>query len=183
MRPLVDVAADLEADKVIATAKDDLSVAWTEFLGRYKFEWFVTFTFRDEVHPENADKLFRLWINSLNRFLHGPRYARTSKHVFWVRAIEWQKRGVLHFHALIGDTIPIATKIGFGQSRADRSCLMFWTELWFDKAGICRIDEIRDNTDEVVHRYVAKYVSKDGEIDVSGNLKDFIPPQRGLLGR
>ena len=157
----------------------ELVSAWTDFLLQYQFEWFVTFTFRDSVHPENADKLFTLWINELNQHLYGRRWkAAPHKQVFWVRALEWQKRGVLHFHALIGDTRPLAEQIRFSKNGFSKASLMYWEERWFSLAGICRIEEIKVH--EFVSRYVSKYVAKDGEIDVSENLKDFVPPQPGL---
>lgn len=181
MRPLGEVVAALEVGRLDGPT-GALQAGWVQLLKRYRFEWFVTFTFRDEVHPENADKAFRVWIRLLNEFLHGRRAsASTAKQVFWVRALEWQKRGVIHFHALIGDTQPIADRIAFGTDKADKSCLLFWCERWFSMAGICRIEAIK--SDDAVYEYVSKYIAKDGEIDVSANLKDYVPPQPGFLRR
>ena len=45
--------------------------AWIDLLGRRKWEWFCTFTFRDMVHPEAADKRFRVLLSQANRVLFG----------------------------------------------------------------------------------------------------------------
>src|SRR5215472_1387620 len=36
---------------------------WIRLLERWEWEWFSTFTFRDLVHPEAADKRFRVLIS------------------------------------------------------------------------------------------------------------------------
>jgi hypothetical protein len=43
--------------------------AWIAFLGRWEWEWFWYFTFRDRVHPEAADKRFRVLISQATRVL------------------------------------------------------------------------------------------------------------------
>src|SRR5215831_9804053 len=49
--------------------RDALRDAWIALLGRWEWEWFCTFTFRDMVHPEAADKRFRVLISQANRVL------------------------------------------------------------------------------------------------------------------
>lgn len=146
---------------------DAVRDGWTELLTRYQWDWFLTMTFRDRkdkykpdyVHPEVADKLWRVFVSKLNRRLYGQRWYRTpGKSIYWVRAMEWQKRGVLHYHALAGDT----------QSLNTRASRRFWKEEWFLLAGIARIDRVFGIDD--VAAYVSKYVVKGGEIDVSPSL-------------
>jgi hypothetical protein len=43
--------------------------AWIALLGRWEWEWFCTFTFRDMVHPEAADKRFRVLLSQATRVL------------------------------------------------------------------------------------------------------------------
>jgi hypothetical protein len=45
---------------------------------------------------------------------------------------------------------------------------MHFKEVWFAMAGICRIEAIRDA--ELVRRYVSKYVTKSGDIELSDSL-------------
>jgi len=53
------------------------------------------------VHPEAADKCFRVLISQANRVLFGVRWAKYGTGLRWVRALEYQKRDVIHYHALI----------------------------------------------------------------------------------
>lgn len=139
--------------------------AWQEFLARFPMQWFCTFTFQDSVHPERAEKLFRLFIRRLNRKLYGRHFERKGHvGVYWVLAWEYQKRGVLHFHALIGDVEDL-------NLRARRLDFM---DLWAGfgaPAGFARIEAI--DSQQAVQRYVTKYVSKGGQIDLSPSLRSF----------
>lgn len=51
-----------------------LREAWGDFISDIEWEWFVTLTFASRVHPERAIKLFRRWINMLNKSLYGHRW-------------------------------------------------------------------------------------------------------------
>jgi hypothetical protein len=75
--------------------------AWIALLGRWEWEWFCTFTFRDLVHPEAADKRFRVLISQANRALFGTMWYKRNQGLRWVRALEYQKRDVIHYHALM----------------------------------------------------------------------------------
>jgi hypothetical protein len=132
-------------------------------------QWFCTFTFQESVHPERAMKLFRLFIRRLNRALYGSHFERKGQQgVYWVLAWEYQKRGVLHFHALIGDVEDLNT-------RARR---LDWMRQWEDfgsPAGFSRIEAIESQ--DAVRDYVTKYVAKGGQIDLSRSLKSFAQQQ------
>ena len=142
---------------------DELRDGWTELLTRYQWDWFLTMTFREAVHPEAADKLWRVFVSKLNRDLYGHRWYRNpDTAVYWVRALEWQKRGVLHYHALAGDT----------HSLNVQASRRWWKEVWYEIAGIARIDRVFGIDD--VAAYVSKYVVKGGEIDVSRSLANYV---------
>lgn len=132
-------------------------------------QWFCTFTFTESVHPERAAKLFRLFVRRLNRHLYGAHYERKGLHgVFWVLAWEYQKRGVLHFHALIGDVEDLNV-------RARRLDFM---DTWLGfgpPAGFSRIEAIESQ--DAVRDYVTKYVTKGGQIDLSASLRTFAQQQ------
>jgi hypothetical protein len=81
--------------------REALRDAWIALLGRWEWEWFCTFTFRDLVHPEAADKRFRVLISQANRVLWGVRWYQRRQGLRWVRALEYQKRDVIHYHALL----------------------------------------------------------------------------------
>ena len=73
--------------------------AWGDWLRLRSYDWFVTLTFIDPIHPEQAEKRFRRWISVIERHParshHGP--------CRWVASWERQRRGVLHAHGLIAD--------------------------------------------------------------------------------
>jgi len=141
------------------THGQQLKDAWCDFLAPYRFQWFATLTFAENVHPESAIKRFRRFTNEINRHLYGRRWEKTSHGgLFWIVALERQKRGVIHFHALVGaidDLNEVARRLD-------------WMDRWAELAGYARIEAIRSN--DAVRRYVTKYVVKGGDIEFSKNL-------------
>jgi len=174
-RSLAQVVAGWESQEAWPFAsrpQEPLQHAWSEFLTGFDWQWFATMTFSQEVHPEKADKLFRLWCALLDESNLGVgRWSRKSnrkRRCTWVRGLEWQKRGVLHYHALIGN-LPAYT-IGAN----DR---LLWAEKWLalsaDRSGkpITGISRIWPLTDTYgAASYVSKYCAKGGQVDVSSNL-------------
>lgn len=133
--------------------------AWADWLSAIPFQWFLTLTFETNVHPEAALKRFKRFTNDLNRSLYGRRWMRKPPGgVFWVVAVERQKRGVVHLHALMGDQNDL-------NELARR---LTWMDAWNEIAGYARIEAIK--SEAAVLRYVTKYVVKDGDIEFSSNL-------------
>lgn len=144
--------------------RQDARDAYSDFLRPYEFQWFCTFTFKDSIHPEAADKSFRVWLNILNRQLFGQRWGkRAPGGVMWCRALEYQKRGVIHYHALVSGipSMGRAHLIGLASQ---------YQAVWLHDmgCGFARIDVIRDSQ-MAVRNYVTKYVAKGGELDFSRN--------------
>jgi hypothetical protein len=132
---------------------------YSTFLGPCTFEWFCTFTFKDRIHPEAAEKAFRVWINKLNNHLYGRKWRnRAPDGVTWVRGLEWQKRGVIHYHVLLSGALGAVPSI--------------WSDVWHLTMGMGFADivPLKDNQ-EAVKAYVTKYVCKGGELDFSGNFR------------
>lgn len=138
-----------------------LSEAWASYLSRFQWDWFVTLTFRESRHPEAADKLFRVWLNEINRALYGKRWRQKGQGVYWVRCIEWQRRDVIHFHVLMSDTQDL------NETMRRLSCM----DRWRDLAGFSKIEKPKQQA--CVARYCAKYIVKGGEIDVSPTLRSY----------
>jgi hypothetical protein len=138
-----------------------------EFLLRFHVQWFCTMTFRNTVGLESGAKWWRRWINELNCHVYGKNWRRRGEAgVYWIRADEFQKRGALHYHALVGTPSDIN----------DDASRMHFKEVWFAMAGICRIEAIRDA--ELVRRYVSKYVTKGGDIELSDSLLQTVQLQK-----
>jgi hypothetical protein len=99
----------------------------------------------------------------MNRDMYGPRWSKHRRGVRWVRAQELQRRGAIHFHALLG-----------GVSELRR---LSWMDRWYELAdGYARIEPPRDAT--AVRAYCAKDIVKGGEIDIDGELD---PPPPSLF--
>lgn len=139
--------------------------AWAELLCRWPWDWFATLTFRGDPHPEQADKVFRVWVSKLNRRLYGVRWSKYGKGLRWIRATELQRRGVIHYHALLGG------------DRLAQERRLDWMDEWDRLAGHARI-EVPESAGAVVS-YCSKYVVKGGEIDMSSTLGS--PVQHGLF--
>lgn len=80
--------------------------AWVDTLTKRPWTLFATLTFRRKVSAATADKLFRKWINGLNRVIFGGHYYKhkdvNNGGLYWVRATERMKDGSIHYHAVIG---------------------------------------------------------------------------------
>lgn len=133
--------------------------AWAAFLDALgPWDWFATLTFRDDTHPEAAAKRFAVWVCKLNCELYGNRWWKRRRGVRWARALERQRRGVVHFHALLG------------ANRLAELRRLWWMDRWEELAGYARIERPRSHV--AVRRYCGKYVVKAGagEIDLGGPL-------------
>lgn len=143
-----------------------LSRSYGEFLRelseRIDFKWFATLTFRDPVHPEQAGRRFDRWVHNLNRKVYGVRYTGRKQGVRWIRAIEWQRREVIHFHCLIAD-IPEVWNPEEKDFR--RLC---WMDEWSKENGYARIYPYDKSLGACY--YLGKYIGKGGEIDYSENI-------------
>jgi len=151
-----------------ASSKTGRIVAgWEGLLDRYAWDWFATYTFADSIHPEAADKLFRVWASKLNRLVAGSNWhKRPADTVRWARGLEWQKRGVLHYHALL------YTRQGLNL----QAYRFEWAAKWQQLAGgFSKILPCDSAT--AVRAYIAKYCGKGGEVDLSLDLPT-VPPVR-----
>jgi len=150
--------------------KLDLQQAWMDFIKSFEpFQWYGTLTFKEPRHPESCNKAFYRWIRNINQCLYGRRYRENKKGVTWIKAIEYQKREVIHFHCLVGS--PELYKL----KRLD------FMKLWESDCmntqeiinGYARIFKYDHNRGAI--NYCSKYVLKGGEVDL------FIAPDQWHL--
>jgi len=130
-----------------------------EWLSLPEWDWYTTHTFKaDYVSPKQADKAWYSWFNSLRvaakaRELTPSIYGAAAP--FYFRVVEYQDRGTLHFHSLIG---------GVGDVRR-----LLFKDFW-ELNGFARVE--RYDNDRGANYYVGKYLTKaDGDIRFSHNLK------------
>lgn len=124
--------------------RPELKDAWGEWLGRREWDWFVTLTFAAAIQPWLAARVYDAWARSLQ--------AEVGRPMVHARALEWQKRGVLHFHALVWNV-------------ARRTRRDAWAARWQSiSGGFARIEEYERQ--EPGRFYLGKYVSKGGGLDL-----------------
>lgn len=132
---------------------------WARWIAEQPWQWYVTLTFASEdphaftakaevKHCEFAQRCYRRWIRSINEERFGKRFRRKGHGVSHVQAIELQKRGVAHFHALLDGVEPL--EYGIAHEKWPHG--MAWIKPYeADKGGAS---------------YLSKYVSKGGELDM-----------------
>lgn len=121
----------------------------TDWLLERKWLVFLTLTFREEIEPEIALKKVQKLIRVLNQDVVGIHYTNYVGHSYfsYVIGIEFQKRGVVHFHILID------SPVNFQLIKS------YWNKI----AGFADPQIIRENINSVY--YVTKYAAKCGEIE------------------
>jgi hypothetical protein len=121
------------------------------WLGKLKnWKTYITLTFREETPPDVAKNKFRYLVQVLNRDAFGKHYVRRVGHSYfsYVLAMEYQQRGVIHFHGL-GDR-----QINFELAH----------KVWNNLAGFAWFEPTKSQ--EAVVAYCSKYCVKGGELDI-----------------
>jgi hypothetical protein len=128
---------------------------WIESLSSWKV--FGHYTFRDYPHPENAEKTWRLYIHKINRKLFGQNYwkHKETKGITWARGSELQRRGAIHYHALLGN---ISGDIDTRELK----------EMWWTIGGICRVWIYQAHLGAEYYMSKNTYAWKSGEVDIGG---------------
>ena len=127
------------------------------FLGRWRWEWFLHLTFRGIVHPEEADKRFRRFVERMNCDVYGPGWRERGCGFRWARASEYQRRGTVHFHVFMAVV---------GKPRARTLRPQRWVNIWHQLAGRATIEPIRNPA--AAPRCLLKDVLEEGELDFGG---------------
>ena len=133
-------------------------MAFGEWLSRPQWDWFTTHTFKAEfVSPGQSDRAWYSWFNGLRVSAKALGYTSSlygELAPFYFRVAEYQDRGTLHFHALIG---------GVGDIRR-----LLFKDMW-ELHGYARV--LAYDPARGAAGYVAKYLTKDGgDIRFSHNL-------------
>lgn len=135
------------------------------------WDWYTTHTFKAEyVSPKEADRYWYAWFNgarvSAKALGYTPSiYGATAP--FYFRVAEYQDRGTLHFHSLIG---------GVGDIRR-----LLFKDLW-ELHGFARVEKY--DPGRGANFYVGKYLTKAaGDIRFSHNLEQHLtePSPCGIL--
>ena len=154
----------MSGESPLVTVTAAVRDGYVRFLNQWDWEWCFTLTFREDVHQEHADKLFRRWIRTLNKKYFGDKFYKRNQFIDWVRSTEYQKRGTIHYHGLLNAP----------DSFNPLQSMKIWEDL--DGAvdenlgytGFARVLKADQPAAEI---YITKYVSKEIIIDISENLK------------
>jgi len=130
--------------------KKFLKICWLDWLKQKDWKIFVTLTFKNEVFPDIARRKLKLLIRKLNECVFGLHYTKFVGHSYfsYIAGLEYQRRGVIHFHLLIDKPVNFH--------------LMH--EFWNEIAGFAHVQILRDLDGAL--DYVTKYVIKCGQMEV-----------------
>ena len=152
-----EAPAEVWSSRLGRTANQQVMRDW---LSRAKlWKLFVTLTFRDPIPPEPAFNIWRRLVRLLNERSFGKHYTRIVHHSYfsYVLGIEYQRRDVVHFHALV-----------------DKPLNFDLVHRWWQRAaGYAWIEPIEKYQEAI--RYVTKYVTKGGELKVFFSKTERVP--------
>lgn len=184
-----DFARRLLAESLVqGRSRNRVADAWADLLRRYPAHVFATLTFRPQrffrdkhsgkvqavnrtgnngsMHPEAADKAFRVFVSKINGSIYGRSWAhKWHGGCQWVRGSEFHRDGRLHFHALISAPTDDLWRL---------THLRPHHKWWLEEFGFNRLE--RPRSQDQVRDYVADYVVKDGLLDFSKNFGAWVPP-------
>jgi len=140
-----------------------LNEAWVKFIERFEpYHWYTTLTFKNEVTQGRAEKQFKRFVRLINESLYGRRYRNKGTGVSWVKAVERQRRGVIHFHALVGGEVWRLRRFTFMD--VWREGAFFSNGKRFQANGFAKIEKYKPKLG--ARHYLSKYVTKGGELDI-----------------
>jgi len=130
----------------------DSKAGFGEFLSGPAWDWYTTHTFKaQDMGRAEGDKHYFAWMNSLKLACR----VRQLPPPFYCRVTEYQKRGTLHYHSLIGGV--------------DGVRRMLFKNFW-ELHGFARV--VKYQPGRGANFYVGKYLTKnDSNIIFSHNIK------------
>jgi len=142
-------------------------IAFGEWLSLPAWDWYTTHTFKaDYVSQKEADRAWYIWFNGLRTTAKAAGLTPSiwgKLAPFYFRVAEYQDRGTLHFHALIG---------GVGDIRR-----LLFKDIW-EQYGFARVEAYEPG--KGANFYVGKYLNKaDGDIRFSHNLTTHLTSKDG----
>jgi len=136
----------------------DLEKDWVRVIKRNgRWDWFVTFTFSDDISEKYAHKLFQRWLGRLKSSLIQRKMGKKAG-LRWIVSTEYTHSRLIHLHALLrADGLHCCSR-------------QRWSERWKQLSRVCgrvRIDPARNRAAS----YLCKYVSKGGVIGYGGGFR------------
>ena len=143
--------------KIMRKLQTENTISWVLPLAEWKVG--LTLTFRDDKPHDRAIFYWKMLIRELNKELFGKHYTKIVKHSYFSYAygIEYQRRDVIHFHAIIDKPV------NFRKIHS----------LWNRWAGFAWTDIIESPVGMV--SYLSKYNLKHGHVVAYKAKKDYVP--------
>jgi len=117
------------------------------------WDWFTTHTFREDVFPDRALRLFDRWLARLAEAIREK--SRCSPELQSACAVEWTCRGRVHLHAVVS-----------GRRLSDHRRLR-WQHRWEGLDRVCGMARVFPAKGRA-SAYLAKYCGKGGIVVVRG---------------
>lgn len=145
--------------------------AYTVWLSQRPWDLFLTLTSDHRTHPESLHKRLRYCLHLMSNELYGRARTRRGCPIEYVNGIERHKSGWPHSHALLRiPDVDLADPLQLS--------LATWQKRITETGGFAWLSRPRDQADVV--SYTTKYVTKDGELILSGNLSPGTDPNPAL---
>lgn len=143
--------------------------AWGSWIGGQPWDLFVTLTSEKQTHPEAMLKRFRYCMMHVERHIYGRRREPGGHSLQWVVGIERTKQGWPHSHAVVRFPLispgPLPPGVALPRDIFD---LSYWQPWMTDTGGFAWLEIPRSQ--QAVVNYVSKYVTKDGDLELSRSL-------------
>jgi len=140
-------------------AKGYLRDEWIDYVVNFA-DWksMITLTFKYPISEIKAKAIWRALVVKLGVKYLGKNYRRRYGHSYFAYCIgmEYQARGVVHFHIVVDQWIDYK----------------YLHEIWNEWAGFALIEKVKSQSGVSV--YITKYVLKDGQVDIFRPKKKFI---------
>jgi hypothetical protein len=142
-----------------------LRETWGTWLAGQPWDLFVTLTSEKQTHPEAMFKRFRYCMHKASDHVYGRNWDRRQAGTQWVVGLERTKQGWPHCHAVVAfPGVDIR-----GQAGRQVFDLAYWQAWMTDTGGFAWLQIPR--SEAAVVSYVTKYVTKDGDLELSPNVE------------
>jgi hypothetical protein len=147
-------------------ARNEIKGNYVDWLMSFTPPWLIfgTLTFQKQDLPDVANRAFYKFLRLMNEDLFGKHYTNKVGHSYfsYVRVMEYQVRGDIHFHLLINRPMDFATA----------------KRVWWQLAGRADFETIRNP--EHALKYILKYITKESDPDIYRAKKVYVPSQLPL---
>jgi len=138
---------------------------WSMRIGRVD-SWFVTFTFKTYVSEARGWRMVNAFLSSLSQSYRDKINALRCNGIRWTVAQEWQKRSVIHFHAIVSGV------------RLDELSRKSWERRWSAiGGGYARVHPARAKAAPYLAKYVGKTDSQGSALRRGGSWRGMAPPR------